>query len=59
MKAIVRVDMKGSVLNLLLTKLIYEALHIYFKKLSSVKRSVRIANLKTLQIFVTHGHEKT
>lgn len=59
MKAFVRVDMKGSVLNLLLTKLIYEALHFYFKKMSSVKCSVRIADLKTLQIFVAHGHEKT
>jgi len=59
MEAIVQVDMKSPVLNLLLTKLIYEAIHIYCKKLSSVKRSVGITDLKTLQIFVVHGHEKT
>ena len=59
MKAIAHVYMKSPVLNLLLTKLIYEALHIYCKNLSSVKRSVRIADLKTLQIFVAHGHKKT
>jgi len=59
MKTIAHVDIKSPVLNLLLTKLIYEALHIYCKKFISVKRSVRIADLKTIQIFVAHGHEKT